>query len=98
MDDLLRQFEKDILFDAHGFDAKVRRSKAGKQLVAFGQQALPLIVKHLEETKPFAEGEVSCAWAALMSDIGVKHNLGSPRDLVFGNISSWITWAKSVTS
>jgi hypothetical protein len=96
MKELLSQFENDIMYDAGGFDGKVRRSTAGKQIVAMGRKALPVIVAHLEDTKPSAKGDVSCAWAALMARIGMEYNLDSPSDLKFGDISTWIAWAKSI--
>lgn len=98
MDTLLTEFERDIKFNAHGFSSKVSRSQAARKIVAMGKRALPLIVKRLEDTKPDPDGDMSCAWAALMGEISLENNLGGTSDLLFGNISAWITWAKEVAA
>lgn len=88
MEALLIQFENDIRFYNHTLSATVRRSQAARQIVAMGLKALPLIVKRLEDSKPNPEGDVSCGWAALMSEIGVVYDLGSSKDWLFGDIST----------
>jgi hypothetical protein len=98
MNDLLIQFEKDIVYDAHNFRTKVRRSLAGKRIVAMGKRALPLIVEYLEKTSPDPEGQVSCGCTVLMGRIGVDCNLdvSALENLPYTNISAWIAWAKSI--
>ncbi|HSR89541.1 MAG TPA: hypothetical protein VLK22_04095 [Candidatus Udaeobacter sp.] len=94
--ELLKQYEKDIIYDAHSFGTKVQRSDAGKQILAFGLQALPKILSYLGANPP-TEEEVSRAWASIISRIAVSHKLHSPHNLLL-NLSAWTDWAKNVIS
>ena len=93
--DLFTRFESNIRHDAHSFVLKVGRSEAGKQIVAQGPKALPMIVERLEKIKD-PKDEVSCAWCWLISSISTEHNLGHPSGLKFGNQEAWIAWVKSL--
>lgn len=89
---LLERFEKDIIYDAHGFIQRFERSSAQEELFQRGKEILRMVIDHLIVQLP--KGDLRIAWTRLLNRIEIKIDpeKSGPRDR--RNIRGWIQWAE----
>lgn len=98
------RFAKDVRFGCHATETEVRRSEAGKVLVALaGWGSLRAVTEYLEnmplpkdDALPLVEEGVQAGMAMLMADIGRARGVVVPHMMAYGDRDGWITWAKSI--
>ncbi len=89
------KFERNIVYDAHGFIQKFSRSEAGIELARRGRWSLAPIIYHLEnDCQRLGDNEIVRAWTLLLNRIEVRVDpkKTAPQDLA--NMKGWIKWAK----
>jgi hypothetical protein len=89
---LFERFEKDIIYDAHGFIQRFERSNAQEELFQRGKEILRPVIDHLLAQLP--QGDLRIAWTRLLNRIEIKIDpeKSGPRDL--RNVRGWIRWAE----
>lgn len=98
IDALLDQFRMEIFFDVRFLEGKPERMDRtiGRALRANARQALPAVVRFLEEATEF-ETDVLLGMVMLIEDLGHTLELcvPNPRNMPYGNFCAWIDWGKT---
>jgi hypothetical protein len=94
VEDLIKQFEGDIVYDAHSYTARFERSRAQKELVRRGKEVLPPIITHLRAHPPGEGMDLKTAWGHLLNwiEINIDPKKSGPQTLK--DTTGWIAWAE----
>lgn len=90
--ELIERFERDMLYDCHGYVLRFSRSEARKELVRMGKRALRPIVDHLQSHPPGSGMNLDTAWGNLLCMIDA--DLSGDGPLLLKDTQGWIDWAK----
>ncbi|MFA6405972.1 MAG: hypothetical protein WCW34_00425 [Patescibacteria group bacterium] len=95
MQQLIDQFEKDIMYDLHGTPIKVSRSTAAQELLAVADRStFTVIANHLKKDPPSDKGiysDLPLAWCLLLHDIGLTLGL-QPLPANWKDLQGWFDW------
>ena len=95
---LIRQFERDILYDAHALLTRVRRSDAGKDLVSRGREVIGIIAAYLAAGKPYEmktfDSDLRRAWGMLLAEFEQKIDPMRSAPQFYDHFPGWIAWAE----
>lgn len=91
---LFSSLEEEFEESSHYWLYTLRRSDTGRQIVAAGRDALRAIVIYVQQRKFPPEGDISCAYMALLATIGNRCNLPHDRLRPYTDQKGWLDWAK----
>ena len=92
--ELIRQFERDIVYDCHGYTARFERSDAQKELCRRGRRVLRPIIDHLRANPPVDFMDLKTAWGHLLNwiEVAVDPEKSGPQKL--RDTEDWLLWAE----
>lgn len=93
---LIEEFERDIVYDCHGFVLRFNRSDAQKELSRRGKSALRKIIKHLRQKPPSDFMNLDIAWGRLLGNIETKIDLARTGPELYTDIKGWMEWAERI--
>ena len=91
--ELIERFERDMLYDCHGYVLRFSRSQARKELVRRGKKTLKPIAEHLRVHPPGSGMGLDTAWGNLLCLIGTSLPVEDGPKL-FNDTRGWIEWAE----
>ena len=94
-EELIARFEGDIVYDAHNYGARFRRSNGRKELESRGISILPQIIDHLQRNPPGDFMDLRTAWGHLLNNFAI--NIGEEElqkcPQLLKDTQGWIDWA-----
>lgn len=98
LSELIEGFERDIVYDAHGYTARFERSQHRQELQRRGRGALPAIVAHLQVKLPSSFMNLDTAWGNLLNWIEIEIDPEKSGPQTLKDTPAWIAWAERIVS